>query len=282
LKSEGIYTPNFHGYLNTSFRNIIEKSLTQKVLNFWKWESLWGKFTTNWDPVREDNIMVTGFLLQGVMLYTANTGDLRYTKPGSMKFQVTDKAIYPHSIHSMDKTLVDQWKSNPYCFFPCEPNWIYTPCNFQGMTGQIIYDRFFKTSHAAEILPRFEASLNSDFTEENGSILPIRSSLTGFTIPGLCGALTDLANAIMTRGYLDHVARRMYAVFKTECIFYDEKTKELELTGLVGADNIDPGTYQASPWSIYAMLSEVAADYGDEEIRVAAVKKVKENVGVVS
>ena len=134
----------------------------------------------------------------------------------------------------------------------------------------------------AEILPRFEASLNSDFTEENGSILPIRSSLTGFTIPGLCGALTDLANAIMTRGYLDHVARRMYAVFKTECIFYDEKTKELELTGLVGADNIDPGTYQASPWSIYAMLSEVAADYGDEEIRVAAVKKVKENVGVVS
>jgi Ca2+/Na+ antiporter len=41
-----IYSPNFHGYLSGSIRNSIEKSLTPKVLGFWKWESLWGKFTT--------------------------------------------------------------------------------------------------------------------------------------------------------------------------------------------------------------------------------------------
>lgn len=36
---QGIYAPNMHGYVNESFRNTIEKSLTTKVLGFWKWES---------------------------------------------------------------------------------------------------------------------------------------------------------------------------------------------------------------------------------------------------
>jgi hypothetical protein len=40
------YAPNFHGYLSAAQRNTIEKSITPKVLGFWRWESLWGKFTT--------------------------------------------------------------------------------------------------------------------------------------------------------------------------------------------------------------------------------------------
>lgn len=277
---QGIYTPNFHGYLSQSIRNHIEKSMLKKVMNFWKWETLWGKFSTDYDPVKEDNIMVTGFLLQGIMLYTANTGDLHYCQPSSMKFQVTDKDVYPHSIHTMDESLVRQWSLNEYCFFPCEPNWIYTPCNFQGMTGQIIYDRVFGTNHAAKLLPRFEDSLNRNFTENDGSIVPIRSEITGFTIPGLCGALSDLANSIMTRSYFDHISRRMYATFKHECIHYDPATEELELVGLVGADKIDPGTYQTNQYNIYSMLSYVAGEYGDEPIRQAALRKLEDNVGV--
>lgn len=40
------YTPNFRGYASHAMRNSIEKSLVPKVMNYWKWESLWGKFTT--------------------------------------------------------------------------------------------------------------------------------------------------------------------------------------------------------------------------------------------
>jgi hypothetical protein len=112
---QGIYTPNFHGYLSEAHRNIIEKSFTKKVMNFWKWETLWGKFSTNYDPVIEDNIMVTGFLLQAMMLYIANTGDTRYEKSNSMRFQVTDKDVYGHSIHSMDAAMVKQWNNSDYC-----------------------------------------------------------------------------------------------------------------------------------------------------------------------
>jgi hypothetical protein len=39
------YMPNFNGYVKTGQENLIEKSTTQDVMNFWKWESLWGKFT---------------------------------------------------------------------------------------------------------------------------------------------------------------------------------------------------------------------------------------------
>lgn len=41
------YTPNFHGYLNIAQKNVIHKSCTQDVMNFWKWESLLGKFNAH-------------------------------------------------------------------------------------------------------------------------------------------------------------------------------------------------------------------------------------------
>lgn len=277
---QGIYTPNFHGYLSEAHRNIIEKSFTKKVMNFWKWETLWGKFSTNYDPVVEDNIMVTGFLLQAMMLYIANTGDTRYEKPNSMKFHVTDKDIYSHDVHSMDESLVRQWSNSEYCLFPCEPNWIYTPCNFQGMTGQVLYDRVYGTNHLNGVIDKFEQSLDENFTETDGSILPIRSALTGFTIPGLCGALTDCFNALLCRGYLDHIARRMWCIFRHECVRLDSKTGELRFEGLVGADQMDPGTYKHSEYNIYSIVSIVAGEFGDEKLRVAAIDALKKNVGL--
>ena len=53
----GIYTPNFHGYLKQAFENTIEKSLTPRVLGFWKYERLWGRFSLDCDPVATENIL---------------------------------------------------------------------------------------------------------------------------------------------------------------------------------------------------------------------------------
>lgn len=39
------YAPNFHGYLKTAQERAIEKSTEEDVMGYWKWESLWGKFT---------------------------------------------------------------------------------------------------------------------------------------------------------------------------------------------------------------------------------------------
>jgi hypothetical protein len=39
------YMPNFQGYIKKGQEKVIIKSTTQDVMNYWKWESLWGKFT---------------------------------------------------------------------------------------------------------------------------------------------------------------------------------------------------------------------------------------------
>lgn len=53
------YAPGFHGYAAEACRNSIEKSLTKRIMSYWKWERLTGKFTTDYDPINYDNIMVS-------------------------------------------------------------------------------------------------------------------------------------------------------------------------------------------------------------------------------
>jgi hypothetical protein len=128
---QNIYAPSFHGYASKAQRNCIEKSLTERVMGFWKWESAWGKFKfSDWDPIREDDIMVSGYILQAVGIYQSNTGDDRYCKPGSMIFDVSPKRKYPYDFKSIADAVYRNWDEGPYCLFSCEPNWIYTPCKY--------------------------------------------------------------------------------------------------------------------------------------------------------
>ena len=115
-----IYAPNFHGYLSQAQRNCIEKSLSERVVGFWKWESMWGKFNAHdWDPCVKDNIMVSGYVLQAVGIYQSNTGDRRYEKPGSLTFQVTKNAIYEYDFRKIAKALERNFAEAAYCLFPC-------------------------------------------------------------------------------------------------------------------------------------------------------------------
>lgn len=124
-----VYAPNFHGYLSQAQRNCIEKSLTEKVVGFWKWESLWGKFNAhNWDPIIKDDIMVSGYVLQAVGIYQSNTGDDRYTKSGSLEFEIDQKHKFKYDFRKIADAVNRNWNEAAYCLFPCEPNWIYTLC----------------------------------------------------------------------------------------------------------------------------------------------------------
>ena len=60
----GQYTqlPAFHGYLNQAQENLIRKHIDRKTWNYWQWESLWGNFEYEKNPIRTDNIMLSGFL----------------------------------------------------------------------------------------------------------------------------------------------------------------------------------------------------------------------------
>lgn len=124
-----IYAPNFHGYLSKAQRNCIEKSLSERVVGFWKWESMWGKFNvTDWDPIVKDNIMVSGYVLQAVGIYQSNTGDKRYEKPGSLEFVVSKGSKHKYDFRGIAVALERNFNEAAYCLFPCEPNWLYTMC----------------------------------------------------------------------------------------------------------------------------------------------------------
>lgn len=181
-----IYAPNFHGYVSQAQRGCIEKSLTERVVGFWRWESAWGKFKfSDLDPIKEDDIMVSGYIMQAVGIYQSNTRDERYTKPGSLTFEVSKTHKYPYDLKTVADAVNRNWEQGPYCLFSCEPNWIYTMCNLTGISGILLAGRLLNVGWAEKLKRRFENALDEEFTQQDGSILTIRSELTGFTVSQL-------------------------------------------------------------------------------------------------
>lgn len=268
------YTPNFHGYLSQAQRNLIEKVTLPAVCGYWKWESLWGHLSTRFDPVQRDNIMLTGFYLISLGLYSSNTGDYRYYEPGSLTFRLNAKLSFRHDTHSIAQALVDNFNTSGYCLYPCEPNWIYTFCNLQGMTGLRVYDRVAETDHYSQLRERFEYNWRQEFTEADGSVVPIRSSLTGLSIPGLVGLSGDCTGSVLAGAVLPDTAMRMWAQAFGESIqVRPDGTLDLRT---VGADNIDPGNYRKGLGMTYTAVWLAAQEYGYPEIAAAAQQSLDE------
>jgi hypothetical protein len=78
---------------------------------------------------------------------------------------------------------------------------------------------------------------------------------------------------------MDHIARRMWAIFRTENIDYNDATGEMKLKGLMGADKIDPGLYKSNEYALLPMLAYVAGEYGDEKVRRAAIDQCVAGLG---
>ncbi|EWG52157.1 hypothetical protein FVEG_10965 [Fusarium verticillioides 7600] len=268
------YAPGFHGYLSKASQNCIEKSLQKRIMSYWKWESIFGRFTlSDWDPIKKDNIMVTGYLSSAIGLYEQASGDRRYHKKNALEFVIDDGKHYKTNFEGLADALHENMTDNPYCLYPCEPNWTYSLCNLTGMAGLVISDRILGRDCGEKLRNRFERSLEEEFTECDGRILPIRSEFTGLTLPGLCGTLTDCINAMLLTAYLPHLAHRNWAMIRKEFIKYDSKG-ELVVRDLKGADKMDPGNYRAGEGPLRAFIAATAAEFGDEKIRKEALEQL--------
>jgi hypothetical protein len=162
-------TPNFHGYLSQAQRRVIEQYLQRPIWSYWRLENLWGKLNPNPDPVGKDNIMLTGFFGINLGLYQSNTGDRRYEAAGSLPFRWNEKTVFGHDFHDIVRSIADNMRHNPFCLYPCEPNWIYTPCNFRGLTSLLLHDRLCGTRYYEELAPGFFEQLRREFTRPSGT-----------------------------------------------------------------------------------------------------------------
>ncbi|OAG38728.1 hypothetical protein AYO21_07081 [Fonsecaea monophora] len=262
-----LYTPSFRGgYLQEAQNKVILKSCQKKVLNYWKWEVLWGKLSTNFHPYRVDNIMLTGILLLALAMYEGATGDDCFSKDGALELVIDDTHKYKVSSGILVDALMSNFRKSQYCLYACEAS----------MNALVANDANKGTSFAEEIKQQFREAFIDDFMAADGSVHPIRSHLTGFRIPGLVGAMNDFSVCCLSGAVLPDIALRAYAICRKEYMEVDEKGN-MKFKGLQGADFIDPGNYKGSKAALYGTSLLAARELGDKVAADAILKLIDAN-----
>ncbi|CAN7577656.1 hypothetical protein [Pseudomonas umsongensis] len=265
-----VYTPNFHGYVNHAQRNAIDKALNKRVWGYWRWERLWGHLSWRFDPVGRDNIMLTGFLGLQVCLYMAASGDRRYTEPGSLTF-TWGKRRFAHDIHSIARSIDENFSRADFCLYPCEPGWIYTPCNFMGMMTLIAYDRLFGTQLATKHMPRFRENLENEFTLADGDLIVLRNEVTGSSVAFPFG---NEGLALLSHALLPERARQAWALARRE--YVKEEGDKITIEGM--EKGVDFGRYRKAPIGHIQHMLGAAGEMGDTAV-VTELLRLLEEIG---
>lgn len=255
--------PAFTGYLAQAQRNLITKMTDRRVWGFWRWENLFGNLDPNPDPIRKDNIMVSGYLGVMVGAYESNTGDRRFDAPGSLTFRWNDRKEFAYDFHSVAEAVHRNFVRSPFGMFPCEPNWIYAACNTFGMNTLLLHDRLHGTEYAPAVAEKYRHSIDVEFLTADGRITAIRSSRLGLTIPMLTSTMADAGMVVFLSPCMPDVALRSWTLVRTELIDLRADGPAIELRGW---DKIDVGNYRRSEVSPHAILMAAAREMGDDEV----------------
>jgi hypothetical protein len=256
-------TPAFTGYLAEAQRNAIEKMLEPRVWKYWRYENLWGNLRWDPDPVRRDNVMLSGYWAVMVGLYEAMTGDERYNEPGSLTFRNGEREVYPYDFPRLAEVMRENMDGSIFCMFPCEPNWIYPFCNSYALNTVILDDRLHGDGADGDIVPRFRDAFDQDFLQPDGRVVGIRSGRFGFNIPSTV-TVSDAVLTFWLNPGMPDVAQRLWWIMRQTTV----KPDGGELFPAQRQwDYIDPGNYRIgkdsfSRGAVYLAASEM----GDEDV----------------
>lgn len=256
------YTPSFHGYLSAAQRNLIDKLTLPSVWRYWAFEQTWGNLSLDWDPMKRDNIMLSGYL--GVMLgaYESTTGDDRYRRNGALPFRL-GKRTWRYTHDMVAAAVHANMQRSHMTLFPCEPNWIYSGCNMTGINTLLMSDRLHGTRFIESIGEDFRRELHAEFITPDGRVTAIRSARLGVTIPMLTSTLADCGLASMLHAFDPDLAQRCWTIARRE--FVDTSGPEPTIV-LRGWDAIDTGNYRRSSFGAFPAVMWAAAEMGDTEL----------------
>jgi hypothetical protein len=263
-----VHLPAFTGYLHTAQRNLAEKLLDPRVWRYWRAENLWGNLSADPDPIRRDNIMLSGFLAAQLGYAKAASGLRDFDAPGSLVFAHPNGARYGYALPSIVDLLVRQYESAPYGLLACEPNWIYPLCNAITATAIRCHDAQHGTGHWERLALAFRRHLESEFTTAAGRLVPFRSSLTGLAAPQVGGALIQAFPCLFLNAVLPDIARRQWLLVR------DDLTRARARRALWP---IDIGNYRISRASSYAAAAAAAMEMGDDEIAASLLQSLDQD-----
>jgi hypothetical protein len=256
------HTPSFHGYLSAAQRNLIDKMTLAPVWRYWAFEQTWGNLSLDWDPMKRDNIMLSGYLGTMLGFYESATGDDRYRRSGAMRFRLGKRA-WPYTHDMVAAAVHDNMARSGMTLFPCEPNWVYSMCNMTGINALMLSDRLHHTTFVDSIGEQFKRNLREEFVTPDGRITAIRSARLGVTIPMLTSTVADCAVVTMIHAFDPELAQRCWAIVRRE--FIDTSGPEPVITTR-GWDAIDTGNYRKSAAGAFGPVVWAAAEMGDAEL----------------
>lgn len=263
------YTPNFHGYATQAQRTLIDLYRHPKVWSYWRMENILGNLDFDGNPIKKDNVMMTGFFLVNVTMYMRNTGDLRYAEPGSLTFQ-NKHGTYKHDVHTVADAIVWNWDHRDYVVYPCEPNFIYSLCNWKAIQSMISYDQIFHTGKWAANADRVYNHFVEEMTSPSGTSYLIKSARMG------CGVALPLPNAeafqipMYNTEDMD-LARKTYAFFRKDSFERDPEGK-LHFKAIP----FDHGSNSKNYCDTVSLCLFPAKEMGDREAVEAASETLRE------
>lgn len=268
------YTPNFHGYLSQAQRNLIDKLTVPKVWKWWRWESLFGNFSFNKDPIAKDNIMFAGFSSANVAIYTANTGDDHYLQEGSLTFRERPGKEFRHSL----KTMIDngRWNHSIATYgplYPCEPTLTYSACNIWGNFQHVIGDRIDGTDYSAKMMDKLRAGHVGEMMTRDGVPHSGRVNPLGIRLPVYSCNMVSALWGWMSNSFFPDLSRRVYAILREEEVSFDDKGELLLNT--YAYDRVDTGNYKKSEFGLHAHMLIYAREMGDDEVANGILRKVQ-------
>ena len=280
----GQYTqlPAFHGYLNTAQENLIRKHIDRKTWNYWFWESLWGNFSIEKNPISIDNIMLSGFLGVSLGLFETASGTSPFSAPGALTFRWDENTAFPYSHATMLQEVVKNYKRYDLGWFPCEPRWIYSMCNLVGRTSLALHDARHGTDYIAQVHDRFEKTMSEEMMMADGRIKVCTSSPFGFQVPSLSGLFGETWGIRFMTPHAPEEAERLWQVLRHEFIgVKPDGHLDFKLLPL-GWDTRKPANFSSKQWpDLYPLMMTLwaATEMGDEAIVAATAKTLDDRYG---
>ncbi|GAC1577084.1 MAG: hypothetical protein NVS3B5_08980 [Sphingomicrobium sp.] len=266
--------PAFHGYLNRAQENLIAKHIDRKTWNYWFWESLWGNFSIQKNPVTIDNIMLSGFLGVSLGLYETSSGTSPFAKPGALTFRWDDKTQFRYNHETLLEEVVKNYQRYDLGWFPCEPRWIYSMCNLVGRTSLALHDARHGTHLVDRIGDRYDQTMTEEMLMPDGRIKVCTSSPFGFQVPSLSGLFGETWGIRFMTPHAPEEAERLWQVLRQEFIgVKPDGHLDFKLLPL-GWDTRKPANFSSAQWpELYPLMMTLwaALEMGDEPI-VAATR----------